>query len=288
MHRRTYSKLVRGFTLTELMLAMALSLLLMAGAVRLFKDGLEGTFLTSQQTQMQEDARAAENLLTKDLSLAGAGGLPVGGIALPSGAGSVAPKYACGPAGSGPGGANCYLPDSTPVGISFPHNQLYYIIPGYKKGPTINTTAGATDAVTVTYADTTFRLNQYAVTFNNTSGSSVTFTAPAAPPSPPGPPQAVNDSSLGLQTGDLVLFQNAAGGMAVGEVTAPVVKNSSTQYTVTFATNDPLSLNQSVPSGSMSQITSGPAATATRIWVISYYLNILPPASGTGTGTPRL
>src|SRR5437660_7253719 len=96
--QRANTKRVRGFSLLEMMIALGLGGVVMAAAVSLFTQGVNATWVVSQRAEMQQDFRAASNLLIKDIGLAGAG-LGNVGIALPSGAGTV-PVYGC-DAGSG-------------------------------------------------------------------------------------------------------------------------------------------------------------------------------------------
>jgi len=95
---------------------------------------------------------------------------------------------------------------------------------------------------------------------------------------------------VGLQAGDLVLFQNtlAAGtGQAIAEVTNAAGGGGT--YTVNFLNGDPLQFNQSVATGGdLQQIITGANTTATRIFVISYYLKVLPDPLGVGPGVPVL
>src|SRR5579871_377954 len=275
----------RGFSLLELLVAMAMALILVAGAARLFNSALTGSFTTTQRAEMQEDVRAAQNLMARDISLAGSG-LPNGGVGLPNG-GSGNPVYGC-------DGTQCYLPASAtgPSGMTFPlfppgppspTARLYYIMPGPQKGPTIN--GIASDIITVAYTDNVFLLNQYTVTVNNAQATSITFTATPTPtpmPSPsPTPVQAVNDPSVGLQPGDLVFFQNASVN-AIGEVTT-LASSTATTFTVNFASTDQLHMNQpTATGGDMTALVGAPSVSATRIWLVSYYLNVL------ANGTPRL
>jgi hypothetical protein len=98
-----------------------------------------------------------------------------------------------------------------------------------------------------------------------------------------------------LQLGDLVLFQTKLGtgsgattGYAIGEVTSPLPTGTGPSYNVNFANADPLLFNQTAAtSGDMAQISGGTGTVATRIWVITYYVKILPDPLG-GVGTPVL
>lgn len=272
---------IAGFSLLEMLVAMGIGLVLVASAVQLYTKATDATFTVSQRAEMQQDMRAAEDMMVKDISLAGAG-LQPGGVALASGTGTN-PKYGCDQ-------VKCYIGGgTTPAGIAFPGNYLYWIIPGPAQGVTLNNPPGPTDIITVVYADTAFQLNQYQVSFNNANGTSVNFTMPNPAPNPA--PQAVSDPAVGLKTGDLVLFTNTVGGntaMAVGEVTGNVA-GASSPYTALFANSDALQLNQvAATAGDLKQISGGANTTALRIYVITYYIDVLPNPSGVGPGTPRL
>jgi prepilin-type N-terminal cleavage/methylation domain-containing protein len=269
-----------GFTLVEMMLALALGLVVLGMAVQLYSKGLEVTWMVTQRAELQQDARASFNLLTRDVSLANAGLSDTPfyvGTALASGA-AKNPTYGCDYTGA------CHLGPANAGSVLFPAsggvNSLYGVIPGLQKGPTISAAAGATDAITIVYLDSTFLLNKYRVKFNDINGNSVTFAMPAPAPVPA--PQAVNNSGVGLQQGDLVLFQSGTLG-SVAEVTAPVGAGAG-PYTVRFDTNSPLGYNQNTAtSGNLNRtVIQNNAAnvgvflantTATRIWVITYYID---------------
>jgi prepilin-type N-terminal cleavage/methylation domain-containing protein len=280
----------RGFTLIEMMISLAVGLILVGSAVQLFSSGVNATWLISQRAELQQNARASSNLLNKDISLAGAG-LPTGGVALASGTGS-RPIYGCDYLGV------CYLGPLNNASITYPNqvvgansiNYMYGVIPGWKKGVTINAAAGATDVITVVYADTQFLLTDYTVKFNDINGNSVTFTLPTPAPNPLD--QAVNNTGVGLQQGDLVLFtSNAGSAYAVAAVTAAVPAGAGPSYTVAFANADASLMNQNAAtSNDLKQIatasgTAGTAVgvTAIRLWAITYYLD-----NTTTPGTPTL
>jgi prepilin-type N-terminal cleavage/methylation domain-containing protein len=284
----------RGFSLIELLIALGVGVLVLGAAVQLFTKSMTATWLVSQRAELQGDARAASNLLTKDISLAGAG-LPSGGVALASGT-ATPPVYGCS------FNATCYLGATGAASVKYPTqtvgastiNYLYGVIPGCAAGITVNAAQGATDTITVVYSDTTFLLSDYTVAFNNPNGTAVTFTLPSPAPNPLDLP--VDNTAVGLQAGDLVLFQNKLGagigattGYAVGEVTNPLPLGAGPAYVVNFANADPLLFNQTAAtSGDMAQISAGTGTIATRIWVITYYLKILPDPLGVGAGTPVL
>jgi type II secretory pathway pseudopilin PulG len=290
---RMSTKSGRGFSLIELLLSLAIGMIVIGTAVQLFSRGLNATFVVSQRAEMQQDIRAASNLLLKDIGLAGAG-MPAGqAVSLPSGTG-VRPIYGCDQLGNCiPGGGIAY-PCSTNVGPCFP--TLYGIIPGWRLGITPPGSPNPSDVITVVYTDTVFALNCYKATFPGGGAiNPVTFTAPAPVPAtcalPAGlvAPQAVTDPVVGLKAGDLVLFQNtlAAGtGLAIAEVSNA---GGGGPYTVNFLNADALQLNQSAATaGDLKQIITGNNTTATRIFVTSYYLRLLPDPLGVGPGIPVL
>lgn len=287
-----------GLTFIELMVSMALGMLIVGAAVKLFSQGVDATWVVSQRAEMQQDLRAVQTMLTKDISLAGAGLAGGQGISLANGAG-VVPIYGCDQSGlaSGcPPNGGVKYPCASLVGNCIP--TLYGITPGFALGVKPPGSVTSSDLITVAYSDTIFALNCYTVTFV-APGNVVTFTAPANPPPsscilPPGLafPQNVNDPAVGLQNGDLIYFQNLAKGPAIGEVT--LVAGAAPTYTVSFLDGDPLKMNQAGTANDLTQISGFPAGPSTagtvanRIFVITYYLQVNPDPTGVTTGTPVL
>jgi prepilin-type N-terminal cleavage/methylation domain-containing protein len=286
-----------GFTFIELMTAMALGVLIVAGAVKLFSQGVDATWVVSQRAEMQQDLRAVQNMMFKDISLAGAGLIAGQGISLPA---SVAPIYGCdqtGLASGCPPNGGVKYPCSSIVGACIP--TLYGVMPGFAQGITPPGSLTISDLITVSYSDTIFALNCYTVTFS-APGNVVTFTAPANPPPtscilPPNLafPQNIDNIAVGLQPGDLLLFQNTTG-PAVGEVTN--VAGAFPNWVVTFANGDPLNINQSGAANDLTSISgfigaagaSTAGTVANRIFVTTYYLKLNPDPTGVTTGTPVL
>jgi prepilin-type N-terminal cleavage/methylation domain-containing protein len=272
--RSTESK-ARGFSLVELLVAIALGLVVLTATTQLFKNGMDATTMVTQSSEMQQNARAALNLVAKDISMAGSG-LPPGGLSLPAGAGSVASFFAV--------DANkAWLANNT-----YPTKFMYGIIPGPGNGmelggPAVVTATGsASDAVTTIYADYAFPLNQFILTFptaTNPNGDAIVLQPPAAPPA--GFPAI--QSPTGLQVGDLILLSNNVG-YAVGEITGITAVGANSK--ITFANGDPLKINQTgAATGNIKYIMAGGTTTATRIWAITYFLEI--PAAGS-LQQPRL
>ncbi len=274
----------RGFSLVELMVAMALGLIVLGATAQLFKGGMDATILVTQSSEMQQSVRSTVNLIAKDVSMAGSG-LPPGGLSLPYGAGATPSFFAVDP-------TKAWLANNTyPTGViggSAVTNYMFGIIPGPGNGmelggpANITATGAPSDAITVIYSDYAFPLNQYTATFPaaNPNGNVVNFAPPAI--LPVGFPAI--QSPTGIQVGDLILLNNTKG-YAVGEVTgiAPAAGGSTN---ITFANGDPLRINQSgAAKGNIKYIIPGGNPAANRIWAVTYFLEV--PAAATGQ-PPRL
>jgi prepilin-type N-terminal cleavage/methylation domain-containing protein len=260
MMQRTKDK--RGFTLLEMVTAMTLGLIVLGSAVQLFKMGMDSTTIVVQRAEMQENMRASVELMTKDISLAGAG-MPSSGIQLPTGGNATLSMFACDQTRA------CHVPGNT-----YPNgNFLTGIIPGFKTGVEANAPIPATapsgvlnDSITVIYADYNFPLNQYQMTFPvGGDGSFLNVVLPFPAPIP-APPQ-INVPG-GVQVGDLIWLSNSAGN-AVGEVT------TLTANSLSFANNDPLNINQSgAAKNNIKALNNGTPLTGYRIFAVTYYLTV--------------
>jgi len=305
---RQLSNSSRGFSLIELLMALALGLVVTGAAVKLYSTGVDATWVIQQRAELQQDLRGSESMLLKDISLAGAGmtGVPGDSVALPN---SVAPIYGCsaGPVCAPNGAINypCVGAGCVPT--------LYPIMPGFGRGIIPPGSTTASDIITITYSDTNLPMSCYSGATNvnplkfNGTGNVLTFMAPPNPPPsscilPPGLayPTALNNTVNGLLPGDIILIGPTVNNLvAVGEVTAvagplgaptPCAGNpcaGGSTYTVTFANADTLNLNQSGQNNDLTKLNpaagvGGPLASVpiTRILVITYYLKNWVDASG--------
>src|SRR5271167_2761361 len=207
----------RGFTLIEILVALAIGTLVLGAAVKLFSQAMGATFVVSQRAQMQQDLRASSDLLLKDISLAGAGLPSATGIALPQSA--TKPIYGYAPScaaknNCAPGNGIAY--PCTSSGAIPCNPTLYGLIPGFQMGIQPPGSPSKTDVITVVYTDTVFALPCY--TIQTVTPVAVTVQLPAVLPStciltaPLLAPQAVNDPAVGLVPGDLVLMQSTVAG----------------------------------------------------------------------------
>jgi type IV pilus assembly protein PilW len=235
-----------GFTLLEVMIAMAVTLIILAGAVQLFTQAIQTSDLTLQRAEVQTEVRAALNLIERDLSRAGTG-VPLGGIAIPSTAsGGANPNFAC-------DSSQCYLT----VNVPFTQGTLYSVTPASAIGPTITEPS---DAIKITYVDPSLDWSAFPPT-------SITATSLTMPPLTT---PAVSDAAVGITPGDVILLQNSIGA-AVG------VATSVPAPTINFGV-DPLNINQSAaPAGNIAAIatpgtTTFPATKVSRLVMITYFL----------------
>ena len=287
----------RGFSLLELMISAAIGAVLVAAAADLFARGMRASWICSQKAELQQDFRAASNLLQRDISMAGAGalgqqGLSTSAVGLPASTGTL-PVYPCS------GLTTCAfvngLAVAYPTAAGAPTVPFFYsIIPGPNLG--IVMPEGPTDIITVVSADTSLALNCYTAAIN-AAATLVTFQLPNPVPGtcvlPTGvtAPQALNAAVIGLQGGDMILFGTKAVGVVTGAVTtcAPTGTNTAC-YEVPFAATDPGHINQPAAAvGSLLQFVGAgaPASTAipvsaVRVLTVTYYLAI-PPATGLPT-----
>jgi prepilin-type N-terminal cleavage/methylation domain-containing protein len=260
-----------GFTLIEFMVAMGITLVALAATMIAFKDATNTNQSVTLKSDLSDNLRAGVNLIEQDLIMAGTG-IPTGGIPVP---------YTPGPASClGSGGAPINRPNLT-GSLTFPicNVSLNAIQPGWQLGPPItspdSTPGGNTDLITMLYADNTLALNsrminEPAIGANpgcpagsiTSNGQVVTFD-----------PTCILFSPTGVQinAGDLIMFTNTKGN-AIQEVT------SVSGQVLHFAGGDGLNLNaRSDPQGTMVQLElpggTFPPTTATRIWMITYYLD---------------
>jgi prepilin-type N-terminal cleavage/methylation domain-containing protein len=279
----------RGFTLLEFMVASAIGLIVIMAMTQLFRMGMNATFTVTQRAETQQNMRAAIELMTKDISMAGAG-LPSGGLQLATGGGNS--KVACNQAGT------CYVPaDTYPTG-----NFMYGLLPGFGngvQGAAVITAAPAAvnDSITSIYCDYNFSLSNFKFTFPTTTTASVAVVNAAVTPNnilAPG----------GLNVGDLLLFLvttagngKTAQGTSAAQTASAVAEITGlpNNLTIDFAGGDALNFNQSAASANSlanaitnlgSGLGAGNLVTVCRLNAVTYFLQV--PVAGGTIQTPRL
>ncbi len=274
-----------GFTLLELLVAMTITLILVAAALGAFTNVIRVNETITLAADMDQNLRAGMNLMIRDLMQAGSG-IPTGGVPIPN----------------GPGAQAVNRPAPVPTTFTFAGppvtnwNTLDNVMPGAAMGPRVPfvNAAGAivdgplTDMVNILLSDSTITINQFP-----------TGLAPSA--GDPNPTRMADDgSTLTVDTnapivgipnpvvpGDLILFQNPQGS-ALQAVTGVAGQ------TITFASGapaDPFNINQRgiAPSGTVLSIRpDNPACpfipgtgvrncwrvtSAQRVYLITYFMD---------------
>jgi hypothetical protein len=296
MQRRA-QKTEFGFTLVEAMIASIVGLIMMLAATAIFRQAMNAVFVVSQRADTQQNMRAAIELMTKDISMAGAG-LPTGGLQLPTGGASS--KVACNQTGT------CYVagdvyPSNINTGTS---NYMYGILPGFgngvEGGPIAAASAAVNDSITSIYCDYNFQLSNFTFTFNP-AGTQATVGL-IATPNTSYPTNILAPG--GLNVGDLIFFLVATPGNGTGNQgtsssqTAAVVAEITglpVNTTIDFASPDALDFNQAGPNSLAATVTSlggnlgvgsGNNVTACRLEAVTYFLQV--PTAGGTVQTPRL
>src|SRR5208283_3598710 len=116
-----------GFSLIELLVAMAVTLIIVAATLGLFESALRTNQSSQQLSNMNGNLRSAMNLITRDLLQAGQG-IPTGGVTLPAGAGCIAVNRPV-PVGTSTFSYGCLNAATNP--------NLPAVIPGNAMGPAV-------------------------------------------------------------------------------------------------------------------------------------------------------
>ncbi len=232
-----------GFSLIELLVAMTIALIIMATVLSAFSDTMHTNEAVTLMADMHQNLRAGTNLVIRDLIQAGTG-VPTGGIPIPNGTGAQ-PINRPGPTG-------------TALTLDPTWTALPAITTGANVGPAM--LGNPTDAITILYADNTLPLNQTPLVDIAPNGSSADVDSGT-------PITGINNP---IRPGDLIMFSNAQGN-AIQAVT------SVNGQDMRFASSDAFNLNQrGAGQGTIMKLKAGatwPPTTATRIWMITYYLD---------------
>jgi len=278
-----------GFTLVEVLVAVTIMLVILAATLGTLTDGIHAIQGVTLMADTQENLRAGMNYIVRDLVQAGEA-LPQTGITIPNTGGTTPVSAVNRP---GPSGIGTF-PTSWSV--------LPDISPGNVLGPATTASSVNTDMITVIYADNTLIdgnnhwLNEYPI---NTPGGgtncSGTTPKPAGTIVTSGTTTTItfdstcvniNTGNTALAVGNLILLQANGGGMAL--VTVSSVNLAGNSFTVS-SSPDPFLLNNSgKSSGTIAQVQSPSGSgtytttTATRVWMVTYYID------NTNALTPRL
>jgi type IV pilus assembly protein PilW len=258
----------KGFSLVEVMISMAILLIVIGATLGTLTDALHANEAVTGMADMQDNLRAGMGLMVRDIVQAGSG-IPIGGLPIPFTA----------PASINPKPTPINRPSPPTLNYTFPAGDVISAVtPGYQLGPL--QLGQKTDMITVIYADNTLSWSTMAP-INNTGNippcagvvttTSVTFDETTVGCAP----TTVSTGNVAVQPGDLIMLTNAQGGNIVEEVTSVAGK------ALNFAPGDAFNLNgQVADSGTIVQMETPasapvtfPATSATRIWMISYFLD---------------
>ena len=280
----------RGFSLLELLVASSIGLTVVLMGSSLFKTGMDATMRVTQRAETQQNMRAAIQLITKDISMAGAG-LPSGGLQLTTSGGLS--KYGCNQTGT------CYVTGGTyPNNGAGTPNYMFPVIPGFSTGVQNNAVIPSApgqinSSITSIYCDYNFPLTNFRFTFPTTTSAGVAVINAGIQPNnilAPG----------GLQVGDLLMFTVATPGNGTTTNGTALVQNAAVVAEITgipnntsisFATGDALNMNQTSGSNNLAGVAAAAAAAGAqtsvcRLQAVSYFLQV--PAAGGTVQTPRL
>lgn len=266
-----------GFTLVELMVAIGLTLAILATALGGYSNAVTLAEKATQMSDANQNLRVGTNLLARDLMQTGRG-IDIGGIPIPNGAGAERINR------PSPPGEDYAIDNVTAV-------TMPAVITGDQLGPVINDVA--TDMVSLLAIDPTSFVPFTPTDVPQFLPLNLGGTLPAGITAPV-PTLADDGASLtvgqftswlldpvtGIKPGDLLLFNNT-NGRAIQTVTR--VEGNE----VFFDANDVFNFNQRAAArGSIVQIrggTSFPRTDVVRVTMLTYYLD-----ADTTPGAPRL
>src|ERR1700674_2225307 len=145
-----------GFTMVELLVAIAITMVALAAAVLAFRDSTRANANVTQNADMSDNLRAGLNLIVQDLIQTGTG-IPTGGISIPNTVNAAGCNVGR-PVNRPPTVLNITFqgPNATHAGCNV---VLPAIEPGNNLGPTVTSPDGTsgprTDIVTLMYGDNT-------------------------------------------------------------------------------------------------------------------------------------
>jgi type II secretory pathway pseudopilin PulG len=268
-----------GFTLVELIVGMAVTMVALAAAVLMFRDSTRANTNVTQASDMNDNLRAGLNLIVQDLIQTGTG-IPTGGINIPATINAAScntgkqvnrPPAVLGLTFQGPNaaiaGCNVILPA---------------IEPGADLGPTVTSPDGTSgpksDIINILYADNTLSMDRKQI--NGAScpkgaiaadGSTITFDPACV---------TLGAAGIPINPGDLLMIYNGNNPNGILQTVSLVAGQ-----TLTFNAGDAFNLNgrtTTETSGtilSLQNLTAGkpngtyPPTNCTRIWMITYFLD---------------
>jgi len=244
-----------GFTLVELLVTTAITVIVMAGTLVAFTHAMRANEAAVLSLGMNGSLGTAVDLMVRDFTQVGQGLPSTKVIAIPSGTGASAILR------PGPPATNYTFPAGA--------TEVAAATPGAGLGPDVNGGGPVllTDMITVIYADSLFD----PILCNTTPAGTCAIAADGA--------SMAFTSNTQIENGDLIMFTNST---APGSAMQLVTSHSGTLpgQTALFAAADSLNLNQRGTSivGNVLDIQSSPGVfpptTVSRIRMVSYFLDV--------------
>lgn len=279
-----------GFTMVEVLTSIVVMSIILAATLSTLTSAMKTTQGVTEMADTQENLRAGMNYMTRDLIQAGEG-IPQNGITIPN-SGGATPS------------SSVYSPGPT-VNSKFntTWTTLPAVIPGYELGPTTSTSGVPTDTVTILYADstlvnnngtTTNWLNKYPINSASCPAGSITTVGTTTTVTFDPSCVNINTGNTAIHVGDLIMLQN--NNTTTVDMSTTATNTSTTDSnghiallyvssvnlaanSISFLAADPFGLNSSgQPVGTITGIQSaantyGNPVTATRIWMITYFIS---------------
>jgi prepilin-type N-terminal cleavage/methylation domain-containing protein len=265
-----------GFTLVEIMVAIAVTMIALAAAFILFRDSTRANNNVTQTADMSDNVRAGLNLIVQDLIQTGTG-IPTGGISIPNTANAGGCNVGA-PVNRPPTVLNLTFqgPNATHAGCNV---ILPAIEPGNGLGPAVTSPDGTrgprTDIITIMYADNTLAMVQKPINgpscpLGSISPTGLTITFDSSPGC-----VTLGTAGIPVNPGDLLMIYNSNNPNGILQTVTAVGGQ-----TLTFSPGDAFNLNgrtSSETAGTIKQLQNAdgtyPPTSATRIWMITYYLD---------------
>jgi len=292
----------KGFTLIEVLVAITVLSLIVAATLGTLTNAFHATEAVSLMADTQQNLRAGLNYMTRDFLQTGEG-IPLGGITIPNTSGVSAVNR------PGPGTPAVSFGKFNTAWTALPAIIPGYQLGPTTSTSGVGTDMVTLLYADTTLVDANGHwLNQFPI-FLSAGGGTAGCAATNPTPAPAGSIATsgtttvvtfdsscivINNGNTGLSPGDLILLQNnntLGDGSITGTDTATsdstgqmvllcVSSVDPATNSITFKSGDPFKLNASgASSGTITQIQSPPGSrtypttTATRIWMITYFID---------------
>lgn len=251
-----------GFSLVELMVAMAIVLIIMGTALTSLKNAYRSNESAKAVTSVNNNLRIGLDLMVRDLIQVGQGLPGAGTVQVPNDSAGTRALQIQRPR---PQGSAC---------TQWPLNTeaIAAVTPGPGCGPAVN--GVATDMLTTLAVDSALEMVPVQ-SFNDTNAATTTPATTATIAIP-----ATSAGGSPVRVGDLVMFRKNSTSALVYVTAATTVPAGGGNQTFTFAAGDPMNLNQSLAAlnGTADDLatmapTAANSANASRVRMITYYID---------------